>query len=260
MSLAAARDAFEAELAAWQVDGRRPRLFWRDDDAVADTQQLRRLIALAERHEAPLLVAAIPAHAEPSLGALLRASARTTGAVHGWAHADHAPVGEKPCEIGRHRPLETVLGELRAGREKLGDMLDGRVSGLLVPPWNRIHDEVLAHIGEAGFAGVSTHGWADARVPAATVNVHVDNIHWSGGRVGREAEWIFAELARNLGEARRRGHRAVGVLTHHLAHDEKAWAGIETILEHLGHGRADWVAADDLLGETAAPGPGRDQA
>lgn len=249
MKASAARDRLEAELAAWAAAGRRPRLFWRDDDAIADTPALDRLIGLAEAHGAPLLVAAIPALAEASLGRVMRHQRLVTGAVHGWAHANHAPLGEKPCELGRHRPLGTVLAELATGRARLGELCAGNLSALLVPPWNRIHAGVLAHVGEAGFAGVSAHGWLEAPSPVAMVNAHVDIIHWSGGRVGRDTGWVLAELARNLGQARRRGHRAVGVLSHHLAHDEAAWRALDAIFAALGPGRADWVAADDLIAE-----------
>lgn len=250
-----AREELEAELDEWRAAGRRPRLFWRDDDAVRDTPALGRLLDLARRHGAPVLVAAIPAGAEASLAAALARSPLATGAVHGWAHHSHSPVGQKPSELGTHRPVGTVLDELRAGRRKLLELFDGRLSALLVPPWNRIDAEVRARVGEAGFAGVSAHGWQDE--PGPCVNVHIDNIHWSNGRIGRDRDWIRSELARNLGEARRRGWRAVGVLTHHLAHDDKAWAGIETVLADLGPDRADWVAADDLLAAPDEP-PGAD--
>jgi len=239
--------AVETELAHWT--GEKPRLFLRDDDAVSDTPALQRLFELAARHDAPLLLAAIPAHSDASLGRAVRAAPLVTGAVHGWAHVSHAPQGRKPCELGGDRPVETVLGELRAGREKLGELFGGRLSGLVVPPWNRIEAPVLARIGEAGFKGVSAHGWLDAPSPVPSVNAHLDVVHWSAGGVGRDLEWVFSELARNLSEARLRGNRAVGLLTHHLAHDEAAWTAIGSVMERID-GRARWVAADELIGET----------
>ena len=243
----------ERELALWRAAGKRPRLFLRDDDAISDTQALQRLLGVIRRFDSPLLLASIPAHAEASLGAAAGGEPLVTAAVHGWAHQDHSPKGEKPSELGTHRPIETVLNELRAGREKLAGLFGGRVSGLVVPPWNRIDDAVLARIGEAGFAGASAHGWLEARRPARMINAHIDIIHWSGGRVGREIDWLYLELARNLNEARRRDFRAVGILTHHLAHDEKAWANLETMMDRLAE--AEWVAADALLDEPDEPIP-----
>ena len=243
------------ELDEWRAAGQRARLFLRDDDAVTDTPALQRLLGLIRRYEAPLLLAAIPAHAEDSLGAAAGSEKLVTCAVHGWAHRDHSPKGEKPAELGIHRPIDDVLEELRAGREKLAGLFGGRVSGLVVPPWNRIDDAVLARIGEIGFAGASVHGWLTERRPARMVNVHIDIIHWSGGRVGREIGWLYAELAWNMKEARRRGFRAVGILTHHLAHDEKAWANLETLMDRMSQNQAVWLAADDLLAEPDEPIP-----
>lgn len=242
----------ENELAMWAIAGLKPRLFWRDDDAVEDTPALRRMIAMAEANDAPLLLASIPALAKPSLGALLRAAPLLTAAVHGYAHVSHAPVGEKPCEIGSDRPLEVVLAELADGRRRLGELADGRLSALLVPPWNRIDDSVLPHVVKAGFGGVSAHGWTTRPAATPMVNAHVDIIHWSGGKVGRDAGWAFRELATNLAEARRRGGVAIGVLTHHLDHDEQAWSTMAAIFDVLGPYRADWVAADALLPDQEA--------
>src|SRR5262245_19270468 len=55
------------ELDAWGADGRRATLWWRDDDACSDSAELRRMLAVAERHRAPLTLAAIPADLEASL-------------------------------------------------------------------------------------------------------------------------------------------------------------------------------------------------
>ena len=240
------------ELARWRAAGQAPRLFLRDDDAVSVTPALERLIAAIHRFKAPLLLASIPAHADNTLGELVRDDRYVIGAVHGWAHVSHSPAGEKPCELCAHRPVETVIGELREGRQKLIDLF-GWVSDLLVPPWNRIADEVMGEIAQAGFGGVSAHGWPDRKLPARQVNAHIDIMHWSGGRVGRDLDWIFVELARNLGEARRHGFRAVGILTHHLAHDERAWASLDALMQRMADEGATWVAADNLLGEAEAP-------
>lgn len=242
----------KAELGRWHAAGQSPRLFLRDDDAVTVTPALERLIDKVHRYKAPLLLAAIPAQIDVKLGPLVRDDRRIIGAVHGWAHVSHAPLGEKPCEVGSHRPLETVLDELRQGRQKLIELF-GWVSDLLVPPWNRIENAVLGHIHEAGFGGVSVHGWPEQPLPARQVNTHIDIMHWSGGRVGRDLDWIFKELSANLAEARRHGFRAVGILTHHLAHDEKAWASLDALMARMADEGAEWVMADTLLVEAEAP-------
>ena len=39
---------FEAELVAWHAAGMEPTFWWRDDDVIAYTHELQRLLALAE--------------------------------------------------------------------------------------------------------------------------------------------------------------------------------------------------------------------
>lgn len=245
--------ALERELSVWNEAGKTVRFFLRDDDAIADTPALRRLFRFCEKQGVALLLACIPKLADASLGAAVRGFPLATGAVHGFAHASHTPKGEKPCELDRYRPLASVLGELRQGRQRLGDLFGGKLSGLVVPPWNRIHDEVAVHVHEAGFAGISAHGWLSGPPPLkiASVNAHVDIVHWSGGRTGRHWDWVAGELATALREARRRGWRAVGILAHHLAHDEQAWAVLQQVGGFAAARRIEWIAADALVSEPA---------
>ncbi len=256
-------NALESELGNWQAAGKKPRFFLRDDDAIEDTPALRALFDASERAGAPLLLASIPAHAKPSLGAAVRGFGLARGAVHGYAHANHSPAGQKPCELDHYRQLEVVLAELRQGREKLLALFGGELSGLLVPPWNRIHDAVARHVHEAGFTGISAHGWL-TQPPVhglASVNAHIDIVHWSGGRKGRDWAWMSVELARALREARVRGYRAIGILTHHLVHDEQAWLVLDETVAFAAQNGIGWVAADTLAMEPAeAPAPLSDQA
>jgi hypothetical protein len=256
-------EALDIELANWAANGRTPRLYLRDDDAVCDSDALQKLFRFCEENGAPLLLASVPEPTGQSLGLAVRAFPLCTGAVHGYRHASHSPKGEKPCELGRHRPVETVLDELKKGREKLADLFDGRLSGLLVPPWNRIHDEVAIRAAEVGFRGISAHGWLlqNTAHRLATVNAHIDIIHWSGGIKGRDWPWIATELLRALREARLRGYRAIGILTHHLAHDDAAWVVLDAIGGFAARNRLQWVAADELIAEpTEQPAPLADQA
>jgi hypothetical protein len=170
-----------------------------------------------------------------------------TGAVHGYAHVSHAPPGSKPCELGIDRPAETVLAELRRGREILARMFGGRLSALVVPPWNRIHPEIARRVGEAGFSGVSAHGWDDGPAGVVAVNVHVDLVHWSGGRTGRPLAWLDARIAENLATARLRNFPGIGILAHHRVHDAAAWAGLASILARFATPEVEWTKADSLI-------------
>jgi hypothetical protein len=234
------------ELDRWRETRLALRVFIRDDDATEDTLALRRLLAILDRCKAPLLLAVIPEPAHKNLAALLEHQLSVTPAVHGFRHQNHAPFGERSRELGS-RPVEDVLAELRQGREKLAGMFGENLSDILVPPWNRIDADVAKRVREAGFTAISAHGWEAPEDPTPRINTHVDIMHWSGGRVGRDHDWIFDELAKNLSVARERGGAPVGLLTHHLAHDEQAWKVLEDAMAVLQSGGAQWLAADTLL-------------
>ncbi len=229
------------ELDHWSAE-RPARLWLRDDDAVSDTPALRRLTALTAHYRVPLMLAVIPAHADRSLAAHVAMHPEVTPVIHGWAHVNHAPPGQKSQELGDHRPLDTVLAELAEARTRLAALFGDRVAPVLVPPWNRIAPQVIQALPALGYTTVSTFGWPTAPSPLSQHNTHVDLIDWKGGRVCRDPAWLINELAAQLAESRRRGGEPVGVLTHHLAHDESAWVFLERLfLNTAGRPGVEWV-------------------
>jgi hypothetical protein len=212
--------AFEAELAAWGEEGRVATLWWRDDDAVAATPALDRLLAVTA--EIPLMLAAIPKPLEASLASRLAGTAAFV-VQHGFAHLNHRPPGQKACEIGLDRPKEVVEAELRAGQAILRDAFGARFRPWLVPPWNRIDPDLAARLPDLGYAGLSTF---EPRRDPFRVNAHVDPIAWKAGRRFIGVEKTLNRLTEHLA-ARRAGfvdrEEPTGFLTHHLVHDAELW-------------------------------------
>ena len=101
-----------------------------------------------------------------------------------------------------------------------------------MPPWNRIDGRLLPSLGEIGFAALSVFGKAKP-APIAVVNTHVDIIDWHGGRGGKDHGVLAAGTCRASCEWRREAgsREAIGVLTHHLVHDEIAWLFLERLFE-----------------------------
>lgn len=243
-----------AELDTWAAADRRAALWLRDDDAVADTPALQHLTALCAAHGVPVLLASIPARAEASLVRRVAATPLATVAVHGWAHANHAPPGQKAQELGAHRPPERVLDELGQALGRLGVLFGPRLAPVLVPPWNRIAGELLPALPRLGYRAVSTFGGTPLPgcPPAlAQVDTHLDLIDWKGGRRCHDHAWLAARLAAQLAAARAADGAALGVLTHHLVHDAAAWdflAALFALTAH--HPGARWVG---IHGATAGP-------
>jgi len=230
-------DLLDAELARWAADGRTATLWWRDDDAVAATPALDRMLAITAG--IPLMLAVIPGRLEPSL------RLEGTGAYaaqHGWAHVNHRPLGQKACEIGLDRPMPTVEAELRAGKARLEDALGPFFRPWLVPPWNRIDPALSARLPDLGYAGLSTFG---PRKDPSVVNAHVDPIAWKDGRRFIGADKTLTRLTAHLA-ARRTGEvdrdEPTGLLTHHLVHEETLWAFLAELAAFLrAQPSAAWV-------------------
>ncbi len=259
MSDAAWRDLDE-ELDRWAAMGRRPSLWLRDDDAIDITDALERLLALADQTRTPLALAVIPAAATPALARRLARAKAVSILQHGYAHANHAPLGEKKSEFADQRPLETMMGELVRGRTAIFRMFGAAATAVLAPPWNRMTPALEPILAAAGLAGLSRFKPRARPSVAAGVleaNAHVDLIAWRTGRIGKPATTIAAEISAHLA-SRRLGavdrDEPTGVLTHHLAMDAGAWTSLESLLTRLGRDpRVDWLGAPDIF-HSARPG------
>ena len=243
-------DAFRAQLDRFANAGRTLDIWWRDDDAVAPTDELKRMASYAVKYEVPIGLAVIPNGATEALAAFVSDHPKLAVLQHGWQHKNHQPKGSKAAELGDARPLETVLGELQKGNQRLADLFGDRFKSVLVPPWNRISDEVAAARSQAGLSGLSTFAAANGAV--YQVNCHLDPIAWktTRGFIGWEkAGRIMAEeLDRRLDGS----EEPFGLLTHHLVHDGTLWDFIEAFLEvSAGHPSVRWPEIYDLFGLNA---------
>ncbi len=236
----------DAAFAASSAAGVSPAFWLRDDDATAPTDALDRLLGLARTHAVPLALASIPATAEPALARQLADSPDVSVVVHGWTHSNHAPAGEKKQELGAHRPAAVVLRELSDGLSRIHDLFGPRACPVLVPPWNRIDAALLPHLSELGFRGLSVFG-PPRPAPLPLVNTTVDIIDWRGTRGCRDHVDLAAEIADQV-EARITdpGLPAIGILTHHLVHDEAAWSFLEQLFASTAS-LARWQRVDTLL-------------
>jgi hypothetical protein len=218
-----------------------PSFWWRDDDAMRHTPALDRLLALSREFETPVALAAIPARTEPSVAERLRREPLATVLVHGLAHANHALAGEKKAEFGAHRPLGTMIDEARDALAALKARLP--LVPVFVPPWNRAAAELVAALPRLGYRGVSTFKDRPAAFAApglVQVNTHIDPIDWHAGGGLADTAILVTTLARAVTdrtENRADRGEAIGLLTHHLAHDEAVWAFCDAFVEHVSHRR-----------------------
>ena len=236
------------ELDRWEADGRTARLWLRDDDAVEPTPALGRLAELTRGFDVPVVLAVVPARTGPALAQWLEAAPHVHPAVHGWAHHNHAPPAEKRQELGRHRPLGTVLDELAAALERMRDLHGERLLPMLVPPWNRIDPGLIAELPRLGFSALSVFGREPPAAPLPVVNTHVDLIDSRAGHRAREPKVLIDQLASELARSRSGDGHPVGVLSHHLADDAAALQFLERLFRRTaGHPACRWLGPEELV-------------
>ena len=227
-----------------------PVKFWlRDDDAVLPGALLDRLLNLTETYSIPLTMAVIPAMTGEALAQRLADASHVSVAVHGWSHTNYANQDEKKQELGDHRSSSEVLDELRQGFTRLEQLYPEQFVPLLVPPWNRISNELVTRLSASGYKWLSTFGDNPASMRdtgLVQINTQVDIIDWKGSRGGRSAALLSSEIASQI----QRDQSSIGILTHHLVHDEAAWRFLEQLFKATSeHAGVRWLPVAELLNE-----------
>lgn len=256
MTTASPWPALMSELDLQAEQGRRIRLWLRDDDAIAPSPELDRLIALSERHGVPVLLATIPLLAQDALARRLEQVPLLAPCQHGCRHLNHAPAGEKKVEIGRHRAADAVLAEIETGRRRLADLFGARALPVFVPPWNRMDPALAARLPAIGFTGLSLfRGFRlGPEGGPRLVNSDLDIMDWHGGRIGRQACDLIAEMTAALALRRRSCDEklAYGLLLHHRDHDAAAWGFIDDLLSRIAaHPAIEITSLRPLFGAPA---------
>ncbi len=254
-------DALGRELDLWAEAGRVACFWWRDDDAVAPTAALTRLLDLSATFGIEIGVAVIPAHAEPTLGDVFARRPLASVLQHGYAHKNHGRPGAPAVELGGERPLPKVFAEIGRGYERLGALFGARFERVLAAPWNRIEPPVLAGLAELGFLGASASGARAATTcgDLAIVNIHVDPINWHERRFAgteKALSGVIGELSARRSAAADRDE-PLGLLTHHLDHDAALWDFLERFFAFTrAHEAARWLAIAEAFSPNHAAAPG----
>jgi peptidoglycan/xylan/chitin deacetylase (PgdA/CDA1 family) len=257
------------ELDRWADQGLKARFWIRDDDACELSAQLSRLQALAHTYNVNIGLAVIPGSVRSDfIPWLLAANRAFFPMCHGWNHANYGRPG-KPEEFGNGRPLAAVRRDAEQAYEVFSGHF-GATNVVFVPPFGRIAPALIEDLPRIGFTALSTGPrrsermmlrldlrlpWTPAiRIPRPSgiprFDIHVDVIDWTR-RTARDRDAIAAELLANL-RLRRRGmlpsSHPIGLLTHHLAHDEAIWRSCHELLDALcGHEAVEPLDADRLF-------------
>ncbi|MEH6473333.1 MAG: polysaccharide deacetylase family protein [Halopseudomonas sp.] len=236
------------ELQAWRDQTRTATLWWRDDDAQQQTPALERLCELSRCFAIPLSLAVIPNGADSSLFPLFETTPQLLALQHGFSHQNHAAAGLRKCELGVDRPLAGILQQLEQGQQQLQKLLGAHFIPVLVPPWNRLSEELSQQLATKGCVGLSTLGVRQQpqQYGLRVNNVHVDLINWRQGGHFAGEDAVLKSLIRHLRQ-RRLGEvdsdEATGLMTHHLAHDDGSWQFCQRLFEFMADQPVRWLDA-----------------
>ncbi|WP_300037286.1 polysaccharide deacetylase [uncultured Roseobacter sp.] len=217
-------------------------LWWRDDDATAQTPALDQLAQLADRSGLPVHIAVIPKPADSTLAQAVAERPCLIPLVHGWQHVSHSPQGAKKAEFGH--PRAGAETELHDGLSRLRALFGPRLRPVFVPPWNRFDPAFAPVLARAGYTCLSTFLQRDARDAAPgirQVNTHIDPINWRGDRGLVLVETLIGQtlqVLRDRRDGKADATEPLGLLTHHLVHTPGVWHFSERWLREMLDGGA----------------------
>ena len=245
----------QLELDRWHEAELEASFWWRDDDATQNTDRLEQLLELCQRSKVPLALAVIPASCEDSLIDAISGCSHTTVLQHGYSHTNHAATGTLKLELGGERDPRSIVEDLRTGYKRMRSLFNDSFCPVLVPPWNRIDEQILGSLTDLGLTGISTFRVCKNRLPSPgllQVNTHLDPVNWRSDRGFIGVYPAIAILIQHL-VARRTGYRdfnePTGILSHHLAYNDACWKFSEDLFELLNnHPAASWMDASQIWG------------
>ena len=221
------------ELARWHACGHRPVLWWRDDDVRGMSPALDRLLKMA--NGLPISLAVIPEGVSLTLAARLDGVPGVTIGQHGIDHVNRRTPAEGPAAdyTSAMDPSPLARG-IMAGRLTLEQF--GLEPLFFSPPWNRIEPVLLEALRITGYFDLS--GWngeGATLLGLRRLDTHIDLLRWKGGTRFRGAGRVYDDLRGHLAKRRETGEfkRPIGLLTHHLDHDEASWRFLEGFLSLL---------------------------
>lgn len=233
------------ELAIWRRAWRVPVLWWRDDDAREPTWQLDKLLEI--RGSLPITLAVIPDVDLHPLANRLGGAEGVTVAQHGVDHHNRLPEGGPRSEFAPDAPQGAINAAVAAGRARL--VAAGLPPIIFVPPWNEASDRLIAAIGAAKYETYSAGVKGQPREGLRHIGAQVDILRWKGTPHFRGRRRIFDALRKQLEARRALGSydKPIGLLTHHLVHDEDAWRFMKWFVAYATH-RFEWRGLEDLCG------------
>ena len=218
------------------------RIWWRDDDIVEDTKELRRLLDFSEKYNVPACRSVIPKHVSKEAINKIKSIDAISILQHGYAHTNYAKFGDPLNEFGTDRDLEIQIKEIRQGYIKLKDAFNDQFLPIFVPPWNHISSNTIKRLEEVGFIGISLIGKTIFNYNGLrNLSVQIDIHSWETKSENsysvkvRKFSEIFCDLYRILTEKPTYLEKKIdiGILTHSQIMKDKDWKIFKMLIQFL---------------------------
>ena len=215
---------------------------WRDDDASAPTPALDRLIELAGAR--PLALAVIPNGDLNALAARLAKTSLISVGQHGVDHIARSARNGARSEYSDNATTADLARAIGAARASM--IAAGLEPSFYTPPWNAVQPDLAKALKAVGLTRLSAGAEAPPGSDLDYQSSDVDILRWSGGPRFRGGWKVLSTLNSTLKRRRTSPNpcRPIGLLTHHLDHDETAWAFLAWLLPLLDRW-FDWRRIED---------------
>ena len=225
--------------------------WWRDDDAVADSEALQQMLQLAKTYDVAVHLAVIPNLLENSLNIIKHPDNQPFSYVlqHGVEHKNFALPEQRKIELGGSQNLQTLQQNLSAGQRLLQATFTDQYLSILVPPWNRIAEELIPYLDSIAYQRLSVLGKNKLAETELHLNVHIDIINWRERQFAGEA-FILSKITEHLRHKRLSGNngKPCGLMTHHLDHDADCWVFLDNFFSFCqSHSKVQWIAGNRLF-------------
>jgi hypothetical protein len=228
-----ARTRLLRELNRWHSRGQRPILWWRDDGARGISPAFDRLLDIADG--LPLSVSVIPEGVSPTLAARLAGISNVTVGQLGIDHVNRRQAASSPAaDYAQAIAAGPLARSILGGRDALERA--GLDPVFYAPPWHRVEPVLLEGLAIAGYFSLSGWNGEGSRAPCMQrLDVQIGLLRPKGEPRFLGAGSVYEALRRQLAERRRKGDvtRPIGLLTHHLDHDEASWKFLGGLLSLL---------------------------
>lgn len=223
------------------------KVFFRDDDAPWEIDNLDKLAACFADAEIFLDVAVIPNDLDARSQKNLRSmQERYQGFVrlhqHGYAHQNHEKTGRK-CEFGKERTYQEQHRDIGEGLQRMQDNFDD-FDLIFTPPWNRCTEETVAVLHDLNFKALSRISGSGELDLEGLTDIPV-TIDWEKKRKG--VAYSESEFATYVSDAFAQSEY-VGIMLHHAVMFKESIDNFSKLLKILSnHRKVSCFSMADLI-------------